>query len=578
MNEKRRGRLWTGAVAGLVALAGVTGWTSAANAAQCADLNNDGKITIADAVRLIQAVGIAPNPADCGGAGSLACGDLDADGALGISDVVTLLATLNHNPTLFGLCKGKGNTIACSGGKATVTGNVTNNQVWSNACPVYIDGLVFVQAGVTVTINAGTTVVGKDPPSAGTGGPTNVSALIFQRGSKINAVGTPAAPIIMTSSDHFEHDTGGIGDWGGLTINGSAPVNCPGGECLAEGLVGVPFGGNNPNDSSGKVEYVRVEFSGKELSPDNELNIITLNGVGRGTTYDHVQAHVGFDDCHEWFGGTVDGKFLVSDACGDDMHDTQLGTTGRFQFYLAAYYEPFQQNIGSNHGFEWDDNENGFDLLPRNAPQVCNATMIGTNLQAGPARANDEFASNLRRGTSGIIANTIMAHFRSAGLKVTDNATAAQACVAGPALNPGGLIVEHSLLFSNGTDSALGQVTGNWTTPCTPAQWYGLLPSIDPNNPTHTGSDPLLGGPGSGSTSGTIIYGTANVNAQTDLNQFIPAGSAGTATQTVVNTLAMNCANIDPTFFQNTNYIGAFKPGDPASNWLTSPWVSFQLH
>src|SRR5579875_3843814 len=200
-------------------------------AAGCADLNNDGRVTIGDAIRLIQAVGVGPSAADCGGAGSLSCGDLNADGALSVADVVTLLNALTGNPTLFPLCQGKGNVIACSGGKATVTGNLTTNQEWSAACPVYVDGLTFVQPGVTITIDPGTTIVGMDPPTQN-GGPTNVSALIFLRGSKINAAGTPTQPIVMTSQDHFEHNNGHIGDWGGLTINGNAPVNCPGGECL----------------------------------------------------------------------------------------------------------------------------------------------------------------------------------------------------------------------------------------------------------------------------------------------------------------------------------------------------------
>jgi hypothetical protein len=543
---------------GLVALAGVTGAARTA-AAACADINNDGKVNIADAVRLIQAVGGSASAADCGGAGTLACGDLNADHSLGVSDVVIMLAQLTHNPTLFPLCQGAGTAIPCVAGKATVTGTVSSTQTWSNACPVYVDGLVFVQSGVTVTIQPGTTVVGADPPTQG-GGPTNISALVFLRGSKINAAGTAAQPIIMTSQDKFEGGVGHISDWGGLTINGAAPVNCPGGECLAEGLTGVPFGGSNANDSSGVVEYVRVEFSGKELTPDNELNIITLNGVGRGTVYDHVQANVGFDDCHEWFGGTVDGKYLVSTGCGDDLFDTQLGTVGRFQYYLGAYYNPLMQNAGNN-GFEWDDNENGFDLLPRNAPKVCNVTLVGTRLQANTKAENTEQASNFRRGTGGVVANTIEEHFRNSGWALTDNATATQAC------SVGGLVVEHSLLFDNGQDpGGAGQVKGNTTAPCTPAVWYASLTAVNPTSPSSIGSDPLL----------DIHYGTGDgSDTDTNVNQWIPAGaSPGVASNSLVNTLAMDCKTIDP-FFDTTTYIGAFAPGQPT--WLTTPWVSFEL-
>ena len=407
-------------------------------------------------------------------------------------------------------------------------------------------------------------MVGKNPPSPGGGGPTNVSALIFLRGSKINAPGTAAHPILMTSSTHVDNNNGGIGDWGGLTVNGAAPVNCPGGECLAEGLVGVPFGGTNPHDSSGQVEFLRVEFSGKELSPDNELNIITMNGIGDGTIWDHTQANVGFDDCHEWFGGTMNAKFLVSSGCGDDLHDTQLGTTGKYQYYLGVYYNPVMQNAG-NHGFEWDNNENGFDLAPRNTPKVCNVTLVGSQLQTNSIGENQERGSNLRRGTAGIIANTIIEHFRDAGLLVSDNATAAQACPPTPA---DGLIVEHS--------SPVRQRKRHWWTragdrqldaPCNPTTWYNSLTAVSPTNPATNGTDPMT----------PVVYGTGVPTAQTDLNQFIPAGAGGNATQPLVNSLAMDCKTIDP-FFDTTNYVGAFRPGDTAGNWLTAPWISFRLN
>ena len=567
-------RMWKGVLLGLAGLVGVGGWAPSAHAAQCADLNNDGKITIADAVRLIQAVGVGSNPADCSGAGSLSCGDLDANGSLGVSDVVILLATLTNNPTLFPLCQGPGNAVACVGGKATISGHVTTTQRWTTACPVYIDGLVFVDSGVTVTIDPGETVVGKDPPTPGLGGPKNVSALIFLRGSKINAQGTKTQPIVMTSQDHFESNNGGPGNWGGLSICGNAPVNCPGGECAAEGLQGVPLGGNNPNDSSGVLEFVRVEFSGKELSPDNELNIITHNAVGRGTIEDHVQGNVGFDDCLEWFGGTVDGKFMVSSGCGDDLFDTQLGTQGRFQYYLGIYYNPTMQNLGNN-GMEWDDNENGFDLLPRNHPKACNVTLIGTRNQTNTRGENTEQATLLRRGTAGDIMNTIWEHFRNLGLGLNDNATAAQACLN--ATTPAGnLNISHSLLFDNGGDSSgadpAKQVGGSIASPCNPGQFYSIITAggtVAPAASNQLGPDPQT----------PLVYGLGLPTSQTDLNQFIPAGpSPGVANEPLVNNLAGDCKTIDSSFFDTTNYVGAFRPGDPASNWLSSPWIDFHLN
>src|SRR5262249_12916810 len=156
-----------------------------------------------------------------------------------------------------------------------------------------------------------------------------------------------AQPIIMTSSTHVDSDNGQPTDWSGLTINGAASVNCPGGECLAEGLVGVPFGGTNANDSSGVLEYVRIEFAGREFNIDQDSAGITLNGVGRSTVYDHVQVNVGFNTCQRWFGGTVNGRYLVSSACGNDLFDTQLGTRGSVQYALGVFYQPFMENLGN---------------------------------------------------------------------------------------------------------------------------------------------------------------------------------------------------------------------------------------
>jgi hypothetical protein len=597
--------MWKGAVAGLAALVGVAGWAPSAHAAACGDLNNDGFARIGDALILLQTVANPPgDPSLCGGMGALQCGDMNGDGTLTIADVVIFLNFLAGNPTLFPICTGQGPQIGCTGvgdgpagtsvlqatdhtphwnGQHRIAGSINSTQTWIAGCRYNIDGLTFVEPGITLTIQPGALISGVSPTTV-VG--SNTSALIIKRGAKLNAKGTPANPIIMSSGPHLDGGHGNIGDWGGLTINGNAPVNCPGGECLAEGLVGIPFGGPDPNDSSGVMEYVRVEFSGKELTPDNELNVITINGVGRGTIWDHTQVNIGFDDGHEWFGGTVNGKFLVTTGVGDDLHDTQLGTVGRFQYYLGAYYEPTMQNLG-NHGFEWDDNENGFDLLPRNAPIVCNATMIGSNLQPSVGLGQTERAADLRRGTSGRITNTIEMHFRSAGLKLDDNATANQACDNTTTLHPGGLLVDHTLFFDNGTDTTggphLGNVQANWSTTtgtplanCTGAQYWGMITAGGTISPTGINATGSTADPGVGLDPGIPLkYGLGLVDSQTDLSQFIPSDNTKPGYGLVTaGGLATDCHAIDP-FFDTTNYLGAFDPTKPT--WLTTPWISFEL-
>src|SRR4029077_4817587 len=230
---------WKAALAGAAALLALGGAARDARAVSCGDLNGDGKLTIADAVRLQRAI-VSPNPADCGGAGSAACGNVNVpDGAvIGVADVVALQNTLAGRPTLYPLCQGVGSTpcVANSGSgpggeswttRATVTGQISTSQHWIEGCRIDVDGLTFVQPGVTITIDPGALIVGWNPPTQN-GGPTNVSALIFLRGAIINAAGTPSKPIIMTSSAHVDANNGQVrptGDWGGLTLNGSAPVN-----------------------------------------------------------------------------------------------------------------------------------------------------------------------------------------------------------------------------------------------------------------------------------------------------------------------------------------------------------------
>jgi len=576
-----------GFAVGLAVLIGVATSGGSARAAACGDLNNSNSVTIGDALLLLQVVA---NPASgaalCGGAGAVACGDMNQDGAISIADVVILLNFLAGNPTLLPICTGPGPVIACNGpagngpngetwtGQATVSGTISSSQVWPTGCRVNVDGLTFVADKVAITMKPGVIVAGKNPPTPGNGGPSDTSALIFLRGSKIIAKGTAAQPILMQSSDHLDNGTGHPGDWGGLTINGKAPVNCPGNQCFAEGLVGIPFGGTDANDSSGIVEFVRVEFSGKELTPDNELNIITLNAMGRGTVYDHVQANIGFDDCQEAFGGTWNGKYLVSTGCGDDNFDQQLGTTGMIQYGLGQYYQPVMQNAG-NEGFEWDNNENGFDLLPRSNPKYCNMTMIGTALQPSVGLGGTEEAIFFRRGTAGHVANTIMAHYRIAGIDFRDQSTSLNTCDSSstlhtPTADRPALIVEHSLFFDNGFagDGAVTgkkQVVGNaafGTGPCTPAQAWDLFAtqkSLVPADPTTVGPDPGI----------NVKYGRGLGDSQTDLSQYKPDGS-----QPLVTSLAMDCKTIDP-FFDTTNYIGAFDPN--GTTWLTAPWVSFEL-
>ena len=426
-----------------------------------------------------------------------------------------------------------GPVIDCPGGNATISSNVTFSQVWPSSCSIFLDGTIFVESGVTLTIEAGTTIRGlkfpNNPP------PT---ALVFRRGAQINANGTASQPIVFTSDQPAGQRA--AGDWAGLALNGNAPVNCPGGECEAEGLVNTVFGGPDPNDSSGVVRYVRVEFAGRELSPDNELNLFTLNGVGAGTTIDHVQAHIGLDDGVEWFGGTVNASYLVSSGAADDQFDWQIGFTGAAQYLYGAHFGGNIDTSGSE-GFEGDNNEDGFDFEPRSNPKMCNVTLIGSKGQPGGDVTNRGMI--LRRGTAAKIAQTIVTQFNSAGVQVRDVATVNNACNAQGQPN-GNLLVQDSIFFNVGPDGM----------------------TYAENHPSTEG--------GNCQTTDLFSFWQGNTGVETT-DPGLPAACATFGCAPVPTgdvSVAGNCSALSP-FLANTGYVGAFAPGQDA--WTTSPWVSF---
>jgi hypothetical protein len=264
---------------------------------------------------------------------------------------------------------------------------------------------VFVREGSTLNIQAGTRVIGESG---------SVGTLIVERGGRINATGTATAPIVFTSDQPIGQR--GRGDWGGLIINGRAPLNFGSGEAAGEGDTGV-YGGTDPNDNSGILRYVRVEFAGIEFSPDNELNGIAFQAIGRGTQVDHVQSHLSRDDAMEWFGGTVDGKYLVLSGAADDSVDWTFGWSGRLQ-YVAV----LQRGDDADNGIEADNNEFNNEVLPRSNPQIYNATFCG---DPNGIASEIQRASNLRRGTAFTIRNFLITGFRT-GFQISDNATLAQ--------------------------------------------------------------------------------------------------------------------------------------------------------
>ncbi|MFN3756606.1 MAG: hypothetical protein ACK4RM_06600 [Flavobacterium sp.] len=256
-------------------------------------------------------------------------------------------------------------------------------------------GQVFVRSGKTLTVQPGTIIKG-DKATKGT--------LIIDRGGKLIANGTATSPIVFTSN--LPVGARDRGDWGGLVILGNARVNQP--DPAVEGITPpVIFGGNNDADNSGSLRYVRVEFGGIELTPNNETNSITMGGVGSQTVMEYCMVSFGGDDGFEWFGGANDGKYLVALAMWDDCFDVDYGYSGRVQFGLSVRYPSFADQSGSNI-FECDNGPNDGETAFLTTGTFSNITGIGPRLTSNQSiNGNYQHAIDLRRRTAVTIANSV---------------------------------------------------------------------------------------------------------------------------------------------------------------------------
>jgi hypothetical protein len=285
-------------------------------------------------------------------------------------------------------------TYANTAGLVELTGDL-NTQTLTKDKKYLIKGQVFVRSGKVLTIDPGTIIFG-DKATKGT--------LIIDRGGKLMAEGTASEPIVMTSvAKAGERDKG---DWGGLVILGNAPQNQP--DPAIEGITPAAyFGGTDNNDNSGIYKYLRVEFAGIELTPNNETNSITMGGVGSGTTMEYCQVSFGGDDGFEWFGGSVNGKYLVSFGSWDDCFDVDYGYTGKVQFGVTVRYPSFADQSGSNF-FECDNGPNDDVTSLITTGTFSNFTCIGPKLTNSQSiNANYQHAMDLRRRTAVTIANSV---------------------------------------------------------------------------------------------------------------------------------------------------------------------------
>jgi hypothetical protein len=303
-------------------------------------------------------------------------------------------------------------------GTTEVKGDISASTKWTADKIYFLKGTVYVTSGATLTIEPGTIIKG-DKATKG--------ALVISRGGKIIADGTVDKPIVFTSAQPAGARR--EGDWGGLILLGKAPVN-QGTDISIEGIADDgsgkgKYGGTDANDNSGILRYVRVEFAGIPLSPDNEINGVTFGGVGAGTTVDYVQVYRSGDDSFEWFGGTVNAKHLVAIDGWDDDFDTDFGYSGKIQFAVSQRLIVTADQSGSN-GFESDNDGSGANLTPKTSPIFSNITVIGPITAAadkGKQNANFQHAAQIRRNSSLSAFNSVFAGFPE-GIYIDDSKVA----------------------------------------------------------------------------------------------------------------------------------------------------------
>lgn len=274
--------------------------------------------------------------------------------------------------------------------KTVVSTDITTNTTWDNDHVWVIQGVVAVTGG-TLTIEPGTFIIADSSVSGTTG------VLVVSKGGRINAVGLnpdgSCNPIVFTSYnllDNNDATTALPGDFGGVVLLGEATVNTGLATNVIEGLnletpaADFQYGGSSDGDDSGVMSYVRIEFAGRVIGdPEagNEINGLTLGGVGSGTTLDHIQVSYGRDDAFEFFGGTVNATHLIAFAQDDDAFDFDFGYTGYIDRALAlANKNATHSQSGTSpdsNGIELDNNAGSTNSLPFTQPTVQHLSIVG---------------------------------------------------------------------------------------------------------------------------------------------------------------------------------------------------------
>ncbi|MFC0181823.1 hypothetical protein SAMN04515674_10974 [Pseudarcicella hirudinis] len=436
-----------------------------------------------------------------------------------------------------------------------VSGNLEGNITWTADKIYKLSGFVRLGEEKTFGTITKTAVLTIQPGTLVIGERSTKGTLIVQRGSKLIAEGTADKPIIMTSERAVGERE--AGDWGGLVICGKAPNNLPDNQANREleGGYGAFHGGTDAADNSGSLKYLRVEYAGIPINPNQEVNALTFGSVGSGTQIDYVQASYGLDDSFEWFGGTVNAKHLIAYKGLDDDFDTDNGFSGYVQFGLGIRGAQQADQSGSN-GFECDNDANGSSNTPYTSAIFANMSIIGAKGSSNIAiSTNFQNGAQLRRNNKQKIYNTVITGYPNGiyidsqkgdakGNALKGDIDLQNVVLAGVdgwgangygdtfATNPKGFAIADKEQSAAATDILIGTKK--------PSEWFlGLAGNKSLANASTLGLSSTLW------TSGrpTLV---------------LAAGSA---------LLGASFPTTLPAFFTKTDYIGAFKDTDWTTGW-----------
>ena len=414
----------------------------------------------------------------------------------------------------------------------------------------YLNGVVFVKNNATLTIEPGTIIKGIKGSKA---------TLIVTKGAKLVAAGTVDKPIVFTSNQAA--NARAHGDWGGIVLVGKAKVNTTwngvAGRRVVEGFSAadrdsykddIIGGGDDDSDNSGTLKYVRIEYGGIPLSTEanSELNGLTFVAVGSGTTIDHIQVSYSGDDSYEWFGGTVNAKYLVAFSGVDDDFDTDNGFRGKVQFGVSIRNKDLSDVTnasGASNGFESDNEENppATPSSPNTAPVFSNMTILGPGVIGdGTLPAGHVFkrGAHIRRASQLSLYNSVIAGFPT-GLLLDGDQTV-KYTIAGTQA------VKNTFVGMAASKKLDAVVTAAVTFDVT--AWFNTAAFAN-NVSLNTAADLKL----------------TNLTSLTAIDPKPQAGSP------LLNKAAFADTKVADAFFTKVTYVGAFAEGD---TWLAT-WTNF---